>query len=92
MAYNYADSRGWLALGPSIGGVTALFDALKKIDPRPYPNVHELLTTGECASPDAVNGEALRLARKIKNRDVKDTLLRMAKAAAKAKGYLAVTH
>jgi hypothetical protein len=74
-----------------MGGATALLDALKKIDSRPYPNMYELLTTGECASPDAVKGEALRLARKIKDRDVKDTLLRMARAAAKAKDYLAVT-
>jgi hypothetical protein len=93
MGYSYADSKGWLALGPSMGGATALLKVLNKgVRPELYPQLHELLTTGETSSPNQLAGEAARLAKKIKDKDVRDTLLRMARAATIAKDYIAVTH
>ena len=92
MAYNYEDSRGWIALGPNISGAKALLDEVKKSAPRKaYPVLHELLTEGCTDSPKLLKGEAQLLAEKTEDKDVKDTLLRLADVAAKAKGYLMMT-
>ena len=92
MAYNYEDSQGWMALGPNISGAKALIDEVKKNAPRKaYPVLHELLTRGNTDSPKLLKVEAQRLAEKTRDKDVKDTLLRLAGVAARAKGYLMVT-
>jgi hypothetical protein len=92
VAYNYEDSKGWMALGPNISGAAALLHAVKKNAPRKaYPVLHELLTEGSTDSPELLRAEAQRLAEKTRDKDVKDTLLRLARVAAKAKGYLMMT-
>jgi hypothetical protein len=93
MGYSYGDSKGWLAPGPNIGGAHALMSYLRKnVEAGDYPELRNLLTEGESIRPMVLKGEALRLAKKTTDEDVKDTLLRLARAAAKATGYLMVTH
>jgi hypothetical protein len=76
-----------------MGGAKALLDTVNKHAPeKAYPVLHELLTEGSTDSPDLLKGEAQRLAKKIRDKDMKDTLLRLARAAAKATGYLMVTN
>jgi hypothetical protein len=92
MAYNYADSKGWTALGPSIGGAHYLLQYLNKnVDAANYPEMYKLLTTGSTNSPELLKGEATRLAAKTEDKDVKDTLLKMARAAAKSKDFVMTT-
>lgn len=93
MTYSYNDSAGYLGAGPSIGGAKALFEELAKVSHlQTYPNLNHLLETGMCANTDSLRGEVLRLLKKIKDPDVKDTLQRLARAAAIAKGTITVTH
>ena len=93
MAYNYEDSGGWLAQGPSIGGSKALLETVEALAPEgAYPNLHKLLNTGECDNLPGLVGEATRLAAKVDDADVKSTLLRLARAASSAKDSLIVTH
>jgi hypothetical protein len=76
-----------------MGGAAALFKELNKnVDSAFYPCLHELLTTGETNNPNGLQGEAMRLTKKIKDKDVRDTLLRMARAALIADGYVSITH
>ena len=92
MAYDYEDEDGYLAAGPSIGGGVALLDALNSNAPANlFPNLNLLIRGGECSSPEGVKGEAIRLAAKIKDKDVKDTLRRLAMAAAQAKGKITLS-
>jgi len=93
VAYSYADSKGFIGHGPSMGGATALLKELNKnANPALYPCLHELLTTGETNNPNGLQGEAMRLTKKIKDKDVRDTLLCMARAALIADGYVSITN
>jgi len=85
MGYNYEDSKGWIAIGPNISGMGALFDELvAHADPNNYPEMYKLKITGITNSPQLLKGEAARLAAKTKDKNVKDLLLKMSRAAAKA--------
>lgn len=95
MTYNYEDEGGWLGRGPSIGGAVALITELKANIPdweKLYPNLDKLLTTGESDEPEMIKGDCERIISKTQDTDVKDTLHRLARAAAIAKGKITVTH
>jgi hypothetical protein len=94
MTYNFEDSQGEVGAGPSIGGAHALMTALENVNPRLYPELHELLTTGESSNPDSVKAdcEALIGSGKIKDKDVLDTVRKLAMAASQSKDRISVTH
>jgi len=93
MAYNYQDDTGWIASGPSIRGSVVMQEEVKKLAPEgAYPYLHNFLQSGESANPQQLAGECSRLAKKTKDKDVKDSLTRLARAAAIAKGSIVCTH
>jgi hypothetical protein len=67
-----------------------MLDALirEKVDMRLYPHLHEFLDTDRCNVPEALQGEVMRLAKGIKDKNARNILLALAHAAAKAKDFL----
>jgi hypothetical protein len=85
MAYEICDEKGWIAGGPSIGGLSELKEELKKINPATYPQMASLLTHGYASNPTRLKYEAMALSKICKSKDVCSTLVELGKAAAKSK-------
>jgi len=94
VGYNYQDGEGkHVGHGPSIGGACHMISVLEKYaGKKVYPNLHSFVETGESSSPELIKAEAERLMAKVSDQKVYDTLSRLARAAAQAKGKLVVTH
>lgn len=84
MAYEIDDEQGFVAGGPSIGGLSDLKEELKHISPATYPQMANLLTYGYANSPSRLKYEVVALSRIVKSATVKQTLIELGKAAAKA--------
>jgi hypothetical protein len=93
MTYTYLDGKGKHAgHGPSIGGAMALHKVVKAAGQTGlYPQLNQLLATGTCMNTEQLKGEALRLLSKVTDRDVKDSLRRLAIAASKAEDGIMLT-
>lgn len=94
MTYSYQDEdKTYLGHGPSIGGAVAMLNAISFEAPENiYPHLHSFITKGECDDPAALGGEAKRLSQKVTDPDVKDSLVRLARACAQAKTKIISTH
>lgn len=85
MAYDLHDEQGFVAGGPSIGGLTDLRKSLSTISPAVYPQMASLLTYGFCSSPIRLKYEAVALSKQAQPASVKKTLIELGKAAAKSR-------
>lgn len=87
MSYAIYSEKGYIAPGPSIGGLRDLSNALtsKKINPVMYPQVSRLFQEGVANSPLRLRLECVALSKVVTQPDVKQTLIELGKAAAKAK-------
>ena len=94
MAYSYLDADdSFVGHGPSIGGACAMFDEIRnKASKGAYPALNKLLTSGECEDLTNLKGEALRLMTHVTDKDVKDSLMRLARAASLAKGKVVLSY
>lgn len=92
MTYSYIEGDKFLGQGPNISGGKNLIAAIEKGGKDIYPNLTELIQTGECAKPIAVQGEAERLAKTVKNKNVQEMLGRLANAAAMADKVITISH
>lgn len=84
MAYEIDDEQGFVAGGPSIGGLSDLKAELKQVSPAVYPQMANLLTYGYANSPTRLKYEAIALSKIVKSPTVKATLIELGKAASKA--------
>ena len=91
MGYSYVEGSKYLGHGPNISGMGFLIKAIDKAGVKTYPNLDELISTGE-ANAEAVKGEAERLSEKVKAKNVKDMLGLLVCAAAKAKRVITISH
>jgi hypothetical protein len=92
VAYNYEDESGTVSPGPSIGGSQEMLDTLNPEElQKGYPHTYFMLKHGYCDNPALLAPEALRLARKVTNKAVKHSLIKLAQAASKAKEHLVLT-
>jgi hypothetical protein len=64
MGYSYIEGNKYLGHGPNISGIGALIKAFDAAGGKVvYPNMGELIETGESDNPEGVKGEAERMAK-----------------------------
>lgn len=85
MAFDIHDAKGFVAGGPSIGGLQNLRADLKSISKAAYPQLEALLTYGYATNPQRLKFEVQALSKQCPTDTVKQTLLEIGAAASKAK-------
>jgi hypothetical protein len=94
MGYSYSDAEdNYVGAGPSIGGAALMYKEIMNKAPKgAYPCLYELINTGGCSNPQVLKGEAERFIKIVTNKNVRDSLQRLARAAALAKGEINIRH
>jgi hypothetical protein len=91
MTYSYGDAQGYLTYGPSIAGAKALIDEVALLGSSDYPELKGFVEDGINENPRVLARECRRLYRKLPNGPVKHTAGRLARAAERAKKWIALT-
>lgn len=91
MSYDIYDEKGYVAGGPSIGGMSDLKNAIKPLSAATYPQMSSLLKFGYSASPIRLKYEAMKLGKQVQSSTVAATLVELGKAAAKAQ-HIVILH
>jgi hypothetical protein len=92
MGYSYIEGKKFLGPGPNISGAGFLIDAIEKAGKDVYPNLYELISTGESPKPTLVKSEADKLLKATKASNVRDMLQKLSEAASKASKVITVSH
>lgn len=86
MAYDINDSNGFVAGGPSIGGLADLREELTARNAASlYPQLSMFLDKGYASNPSKLKFECQALSTLVKRTTVKQTLVELGLAANKAK-------
>lgn len=82
-----------MGYGPNISGLYAMsFEIAKNAPKKHYPHLILLMKTWICDDPQALKLECKKFAEKVKDSDIKDSLSRLARAAARAKDQLVIVN